>query len=118
MSSIERIHAREIMDSRGNPTVEVEVVLDKSNSTAKHTEAGEIAAAGIPVRIDSRYTIMHDKFIVVDGVTVETGSFNFTQAGEVANAENVLVLRDDPAVAERYEQNWEGLWNESEVWGK
>jgi enolase 1/2/3 len=28
MSSIERIHAREIMDSRGNPTVEVEVVLE------------------------------------------------------------------------------------------
>jgi enolase len=28
MSSIESIHAREIMDSRGNPTVEVEVVLE------------------------------------------------------------------------------------------
>jgi enolase len=28
MSSIERIHAREILDSRGNPTVEVEVVLE------------------------------------------------------------------------------------------
>ena len=28
MSSIESIHAREILDSRGNPTVEVEVVLD------------------------------------------------------------------------------------------
>jgi enolase len=28
MSSIESIHAREILDSRGNPTVEVEVILD------------------------------------------------------------------------------------------
>ena len=28
MSQIERIHARQILDSRGNPTVEVEVVLD------------------------------------------------------------------------------------------
>src|SRR5215213_8480187 len=27
MSSIETIHAREILDSRGNPTLEVEVVL-------------------------------------------------------------------------------------------
>ena len=27
-SSIENIHAREILDSRGNPTVEVEVILD------------------------------------------------------------------------------------------
>ena len=28
MSSIESVHAREILDSRGNPTVEVEIVLD------------------------------------------------------------------------------------------
>ncbi|MFQ5697546.1 MAG: phosphopyruvate hydratase [Myxococcota bacterium] len=28
MSQIERIHAREILDSRGNPTIEVDVVLD------------------------------------------------------------------------------------------
>src|SRR5690242_2008655 len=28
MSAIESIHAREILDSRGNPTVEVEVILD------------------------------------------------------------------------------------------
>src|SRR5688572_33490826 len=28
MSQIESIHARQILDSRGNPTVEVEVVLD------------------------------------------------------------------------------------------
>src|SRR6266540_6965660 len=28
MPTIESIHAREILDSRGNPTVEVEVILD------------------------------------------------------------------------------------------
>jgi enolase len=28
MASIERIHARQILDSRGNPTVEAEVTLD------------------------------------------------------------------------------------------
>ena len=28
MSAISSIHARQILDSRGNPTVEVEVVLD------------------------------------------------------------------------------------------
>ena len=92
-------------------------MLDKSNAAARYTEAGEVAAAGVSVRIDSRYAIMHSKFIVVDGVTVETGSFNYTTAAEEHNAENVVVLRGDPQVAARYEQNWEGLWNESEVWG-
>ncbi|HXF00316.1 MAG TPA: phosphopyruvate hydratase [Solirubrobacterales bacterium] len=34
MPTIERIHARQILDSRGNPTVEVEVTLD-SNATGR-----------------------------------------------------------------------------------
>ena len=57
---------------------------------------------------------MHDKFIVVDGVTVETGSFNFTSAAERSNAENVVVLRGVPDVAAKYEENWAKLWGESE----
>jgi phosphatidylserine/phosphatidylglycerophosphate/cardiolipin synthase-like enzyme len=98
--------------------VEVDAVLDKSNATARFTEAGEVAAADIPVRIDSRYAIMHDKFLVVDGVTVETGSFNFTRAAEFSNAENVIVLRNAPDVAARYEQEWQRLWDESAAWTK
>lgn len=98
--------------------VDVDVVLDKSNATARYTEAREIAGTGIPVRIDYRYAIMHDKYIVVDGVTVETGSFNFTSAAERSNAENVLVLHEMPDVAARYEDNFIGLWNESVPYAK
>jgi PLD-like domain len=35
-----------------------------------------LAKQGVPVRVDYRYAVMHDKFIVVDGEVVETGSFN------------------------------------------
>jgi phosphatidylserine/phosphatidylglycerophosphate/cardiolipin synthase-like enzyme len=65
------------------------------------------------VRVDRQYDIMHDKFMVVDGMTVETGSFSFTAAAEQKNAENVLVLHD-PAVAQRYGQEWDRLWAEPE----
>src|SRR3982750_4330066 len=34
MSQIEKVHARQILDSRGNPTVEVEVVL-RSNASGR-----------------------------------------------------------------------------------
>jgi phosphatidylserine/phosphatidylglycerophosphate/cardiolipin synthase-like enzyme len=94
--------------------VDVELVLDKSNATARYTEAKEVAAAGVPVRIDSRYAIMHNKFLIVDGVTVENGSFNYTTAAEHSNAENVLVLRDYPDVARQYEARWQMLWGESQ----
>ena len=52
--------------------------------------------------------------MVIDGVNVETGSFNYTTAAEKKNAENVLVLRSDPTVAKQYLTEWERLWSESE----
>jgi phosphatidylserine/phosphatidylglycerophosphate/cardiolipin synthase-like enzyme len=57
--------------------------------------------------VDYRYAIMQDKFIVVDDITLETGSFNFTAAAEQKNAENVLVLHH-PALARQYRRQWTG----------
>ena len=94
--------------------VEVEAVLDKSNLTERYSGATFLAHAGIPVRIDSRYAIMHNKFLIIDEATVETGSFNFTRAAATRNAENVVVLRDTPEVAATYEREWERMWAESE----
>jgi phosphatidylserine/phosphatidylglycerophosphate/cardiolipin synthase-like enzyme len=93
--------------------IDVRVVVDKSNVTARYTAATVLANMGVPVRVDYNYAIMHDKFVVVDGQVVESGSFNFTAAAETKNAENVLVLHD-AAVAQRYGQEWERLWSESE----
>jgi phosphatidylserine/phosphatidylglycerophosphate/cardiolipin synthase-like enzyme len=94
--------------------VDVEVVVDKSQATERYSVASFLANEGVPVRLDYRYAIMHDKFIVVDGETVEEGSFNYTAAAEKKNAENVLVLRDRE-VAGQYEREWRRLWDESEA---
>ncbi|MCO5972200.1 MULTISPECIES: phosphopyruvate hydratase [Actinoallomurus] len=40
MSSIEAVHAREILDSRGNPTVEVEVLLDDGSEARAAVPSG------------------------------------------------------------------------------
>src|SRR5664279_3188552 len=76
--------------------VDVKVVVDKSQATARYTAATFLANGGVPVRVDYRYSIMHNKFVVVDGETVETGSFNFTESAAKRNAENSLVLREAP----------------------
>lgn len=93
--------------------VDVRIVVDKSNATARYTAATFLANQGVPVRVDYRYAIMHDKFVVVDGETVDTDSFNMTTAAEKKNAENVVVLHD-AAVAQQYGREWERLWGESE----
>src|SRR3954466_12827461 len=40
MSAIERVHARQILDSRGNPTVEVEVYLSSGASARAAVPSG------------------------------------------------------------------------------
>jgi phosphatidylserine/phosphatidylglycerophosphate/cardiolipin synthase-like enzyme len=39
-------------------------------------------------------------------VALITGSFNFTHAAQHRNAENLLVLRGNAALAEAYAANW------------
>ena len=86
--------------------VDVAIILDKSNKTAKYSAADFTAHAGIPTYIDAKHPIAHNKIIVVDGETVLTGSFNFTKAADEKNAENLLVIRSKE-LAQTYLENWE-----------
>ena len=45
MAIIDLVHAREILDSRGNPTVEVEVVLDDGSSARAAVPSGASTGA-------------------------------------------------------------------------
>jgi phosphatidylserine/phosphatidylglycerophosphate/cardiolipin synthase-like enzyme len=85
--------------------VTVLAVLDKSNQTDKYSAATFLGNAGIPTRIDAQHAIAHAKVMVIDSATVITGSFNFTKAAEEKNAENLLVIKDAPALVQAYEQN-------------
>ena len=56
--------------------------------------------------------MQHNKFIVADGTAVQTGSFNYTSSAAQRNAENVLVVRNAPALASQYGAEWRRLWDE------
>lgn len=94
--------------------VSIMVVLDKSQLTSQYTSATFLANVGIPVRINSRYAIQHSKILVVDGDTVQTGSFNYTDSASRRNSENVLVVWHHPALAKQYGDYWLRLWGEGE----
>ncbi len=94
--------------------VDVQVVVDKSQKSAKYTSATFVANAGIPIRIDSKHAIAHNKVIIVDGHTVQQGSFNYTKAAEEKNGENVLVNWNNPKLAEVYLKDWKKHWEHSE----
>jgi phosphatidylserine/phosphatidylglycerophosphate/cardiolipin synthase-like enzyme len=94
--------------------VNVRVLLDKGQRKRHYRAIADMQDAGVPVRFNSHYAIMHDKYTIVDGKTVETGSFNYTASAEKRNAENVIVVSNDPALAKQYLENWGRLWDEGE----
>lgn len=85
--------------------VDVRTILDKSQRTEKYSGADFLANSDVPVLIDDRHAIAHNKVMVIDGETVITGSFNFTKAAQEKNAENLLILHDQE-LAKRYAENW------------
>ena len=48
--------------------------------------------------------------MIVDGNTLETGSFNFAKSAETENSENVLVIRDEPEVIRQYQAHFDSRW--------
>lgn len=93
--------------------VDVRVVLDEKANQNRSSRAAInlLAARDIPVRLNGRYAAMHDKFIVADGRTVETGSYNYTRAAARRNSENALVIQNMPELASRYLQHWQARWD-------
>jgi phosphatidylserine/phosphatidylglycerophosphate/cardiolipin synthase-like enzyme len=87
-----------ISDGRPDPA-------ELSGRTEQYSEADFLAHAGIPVLIDDKHQIAHNKIMVIDANVVITGSFNFTKATEEHNAENLLVIRNRDLAA-RYTDNW------------
>jgi len=75
MSQIEAIRAREILDSRGNPTVEVDVLLDD----------GAFGRAGVP---SGASTGEHEALELRDGEPGRFGGKGVLQA--VANVHDVI----------------------------
>jgi phosphatidylserine/phosphatidylglycerophosphate/cardiolipin synthase-like enzyme len=94
--------------------VKVTVVLDKSQRTAKYSSATFLHNVGIPIFIDDKHAIAHNKIIIIDQATIITGSFNFTKAAEEKNAENLLVIRGDPGLVKKYIANFEEHLGHSE----
>jgi phosphatidylserine/phosphatidylglycerophosphate/cardiolipin synthase-like enzyme len=86
--------------------VNVTVLLDKSNEKESYTELGDLAGHGINVLIDPCHAIAHNKVVIIDSRTVLTGSFNFTNQAEHENAENLLVLRNQPELATAYRDSF------------
>lgn len=97
--------AKALVDAQARG-VDVKVILDKSQYAAeKYSSSKFLSNHGIPVWIDYKPAIAHNKIMIIDNGIVITGSFNFTKSAQEKNAENLIMI-SDTAVASKYLENW------------
>jgi phosphatidylserine/phosphatidylglycerophosphate/cardiolipin synthase-like enzyme len=103
--------------------VAVSVLADREQARAvPQNVLPQLVAGGVDVWLDGNFQAAHNKVIVIDAelphATTITGSYNFTLAAQRSNAENVIVLRDHPAVARAYRENWQRLKAAAMPWSE
>jgi phospholipase D len=89
--------------------VEIFVLLDKSQEKDTRSSTFYMAQNGLCIKIDYRPAIAHNKVIIIDSKVTLTGSYNWTNAAEKRNAENLLII-DQHDIANRYLQNFKKRW--------
>jgi len=92
--------------------IPVRILVDRRQSRGQHSLVSTFLRAGAQVRSGRQRGIMHNKFMIVDGEKLETGSFNYTQGAAFKNQENQIYLSNKELV-NRYQQRFEKMWKES-----
>ncbi len=86
--------------------VQVTILLDRSNESEPYSDLPLFVEQGLAPLIDAHHAIAHNKVMVIDRKTVVTGSFNFTHQAEAENAENLLVIKGNTALAKSYRDHF------------
>jgi phosphatidylserine/phosphatidylglycerophosphate/cardiolipin synthase-like enzyme len=91
------------LDKAHRRGVKVITILDKSQSK---NAAVYFVDHNIPVWIDRKVSIAHNKVMIIDGSIVITGSYNFSHAAQYRNAENVVFIKSKD-IASEYLKNFD-----------
>jgi phosphatidylserine/phosphatidylglycerophosphate/cardiolipin synthase-like enzyme len=80
--------------------VRVRMVTDSEHGlNGSSSTIPQLIAAGINIVDDARSALMHNKFMILDGQVVWTGSWNYTINDTYRNNNNAIALRSQQAVA-------------------
>lgn len=85
--------------------VKVAVIVDKADRAEGVTPGIQMSQEGIPVFLDNKHSLANNRVMIIDRMTVFTGSFDFNKASEQAIADNLLIV-ESPELAGLYRENW------------
>ncbi|MCA9894747.1 MAG: hypothetical protein KC615_17300, partial [Anaerolineae bacterium] len=90
--------------------VTIRIVTDDEHGLEDDdTTLVDLELENIPIVLDNRSALMHDKFVIIDGITVWLGSMNYTMNGVYRNNNNLLQLRSRRLV-QAYQEEFEEMF--------
>ena len=108
--AIYSITSKEIVEAIKNAydnNIKVQIIADKLQSKGKSSLVKEIIEYKIPLRINKKHRIEHNKFTIIDDKFVITGSYNYTNNAKKNNSENCLLIED---YLMNYKDRFNYLW--------
>jgi phosphatidylserine/phosphatidylglycerophosphate/cardiolipin synthase-like enzyme len=93
-----------------NRGVKIQIILDATSAGNGYTKHEILRAAGIPVKVENWGGKMHMKAASIDDSYIIVGSMNWTSAGERANDENTLIIKNKK-LAKEYNEFFKEIWN-------
>ena len=93
-----------------NRGVDVKIVVDKVQAAGQYADYQKLKDAGVDIYIDANSDLMHNKFAVIDGKIVTTGSYNWTDGATNGNDENELIITS-VEMAAQYENAFQKIYS-------
>ncbi len=89
--------------------VSVKVILDATNTHTSSSKMKLLRQSGIQVKTENFAGKLHSKSVIIDDLYTIIGSMNFSRSGEIANDENLLIIKN-PEIAQFYKTFFQYLW--------
>ena len=89
--------------------VEVKVLIDRIQASSQSSKMIKLEGTGIELRRSKGGGLMHNKFAIIDGIIIYTGSYNHTEGATTKNDENYIIIKDKE-IAHIYETQFHKIW--------
>lgn len=103
----------ELMIEKFRDGLDVRGVFEKKGSDSAYSEYIKMKIEGLPVRLDGNSGIMHHKVIIIDDISVITGSFNLSANANNRNDENIIII-NSPEIAAEYLEEFKRVYGDAE----
>lgn len=107
-----------------NKKIDIKLIIDPISTDSRYSKADFLAENNIDLYVFDQNKknqnrdllsnknwfapIMHNKFVIIDGILVCTGSFNWTVSANTINYENIIIT-DDRETCKKYEDTFASI---------